>query len=194
MDLNICPEDNNGKAKAPDVKIFSASWDKGMWILNSILILLLGGITTTLLIVGIYGMRENAFCSVIVIAGSPLPILILIIGAAFAPRRYKITDDNILVSRFLAKDVKIPLSAVYSIEPINYKYVFKKSFRIMGSGGGFGIYGTFTSPSLKYFKAYMTRRDKLVLIRTTDKPFVLTPDDPESFITAVQHSKLKVSE
>ena len=56
----------------------------------------------------------------------------------------------------------------------------------MGSGGGFGIYGSFTSPSLKSFKAYMTRRDKLVLIRTTDKPFVLTPDDPEDFIDAVQ--------
>ncbi len=53
MDFNICPEDNSGKAKAPDVKVFSASWDKGMWILNSILVLLLGGITITLLIAGI---------------------------------------------------------------------------------------------------------------------------------------------
>ena len=100
----------------------------------------------------------------------------------------KITDDSILVRRLFAKDVKIPLSGVYSIEPVDYKYVFKKSVRIMGSGGGFGIYGDFTSPNLKYFKAYMTRRDKLVLIRTADKPFVLTPDDPEGFITTVQQS------
>lgn len=177
---------NLKKAKDPNSKVFSASWDKGMWILNSVLVVLLGWITIALLVAGLYGMRENAFCAVIVIAASPLPSLILIIGAAFAPRQYQITADSILVSRLFAKDVKIPLSGVYSIEPASYKYVFKKSVRIMGSGGGFGIYGTFTSPSLNYFKAYMTRRDKLVLIRTLDKPFVLTPDDPEGFIAAVQ--------
>lgn len=186
MDSNTCPEDDSGKAKDPDVKVFSASWDKGMWILNSILILLLGGITITLLIAGIYGMRENTFCATIVIAASPLPLLILIIGAAFAPRQYNITGDSILVGRLFAKDVKIPLLGVYSIESVDYKYVFKKSIRIMGSGGGFGIYGSFTSPNLENFKAYMTRRNKLVLIRTSDKPFVLTPDDPGGFITAVQ--------
>lgn len=157
-----------------------------MWILNSILILLLGGITITFFIAGIYGMRENTFCAAIVIVASPLPLLILIIGAAFAPLQYKITGESILVSRLLAKDIKIPLSGIYSIESVNYKYIFKKSVRIMGSGGGFGIYGTFTSPTLKYFKAYMTRRNKLVLLRTPDKPFVLTPDDPEGFITTAQ--------
>ncbi len=162
-----------------------------MWILNSVLVILLGGITVTLLVAGLYGMRENMCCGIIVLAASPLPALILIIGAAFAPRQYQITGDSILVSRLFAKDVKIPLSKVYSIEPVSYKYVFKKSVRIMGSGGGFGIYGTFTSPSLKYFKAYMTRRDKLVLIRTLDKPFVLTPDDPEGFIAAVQEAQGK---
>jgi len=148
--------------------------------------LVLGGTTLTLFVAGLLGLRENAFCAVIVIAASPLPTVILIIGAAFAPRQYQITGDSILVNRLFAKDVKIPLSGVYSIEPVSYKYVFKKSVRIMGSGGGFGIYGDFTSPSLKDFKAYMTRRDKLVLIRTLRKPFVLTPDDPEGFIAAVQ--------
>jgi len=164
-----------------------------MWILNSILILLLGGITITLLIAGIYGMRENTFCAAIVIAASPLPLLILIIGAAFAPRRYKITGDSILVGRLFAKGVKIPLFGIYSIEQVDYKYIFKKSIRTMGSGGGFGIYGSFTSPNLEYFKAYMTRRNKLVLIRTSDKPFVLTPDDPEGFIAAVQDIQKKPS-
>ena len=186
MDSNSCPEGKRSKDKDPNVKVFSASWDRAMWILNSILVILLGGITITLLIAGLYGMRENMCCGIIVLAASSLPALILIICAAFAPRQYQITSDSILVRRLFAKDVKIPLSEVYSIEPADYKYVFKKSIRVMGSGGGFGIYGDFTSPSLNDFKAYMTRRDKLVLIRTTNKPFVLTPDDPEGFIEAVQ--------
>lgn len=186
MDSGTCSEDDQEKAKDPNAKVFPASWDRWMWIFNSLLVLLMGGITVMLLIAGICAMRENMCCGIIVLAASPLPALILIICAAFAPRKYKITADNILVSRLFAKDVEIPLSKVYSIEPISYKYVFKKSLRIMGSGGGFGIYGDFTSRNLKYFKAYMTRRDKLVLISTTDKPFVLTPDDPEGFIAAVQ--------
>jgi len=186
MDKNASPGHFCQENPDQNNKVFSASWDRGMWILNSVLVILLGGITLTLIIAGIYGMRENMWCGIIVLAASPLPALILIIGAAFAPRQYQITGDSILVSRLFAKDMKIPLSGVYSIEPVSYEYVFKKSVRIMGSGGGFGIYGAFTSPSLKYFKAYMTRRNKLVLIRTPDKPFVLTPDDPEGFIAAVQ--------
>jgi len=186
MDSGPCFEDNRGKTKDQNVKVFSASWDKGMWILNSILVILMGGVTITLLVAGLYGMRESVFFAIIMIAASLLPVLILIIAAGFAPRQYQITDDLILVNRLFAKDVKIPLSMVYSIEPVSYKHVFKKSVRIMGSGGGFGIYGAFTSPSMEYFKAYMTRRDKLVLIRIPDKPFVLTPDDPEGFIAAVQ--------
>jgi hypothetical protein len=186
MDSNDNPEVNRGKAKDPNVKVFSASWDRSMWILNSILVVLLGGITITLLVAGIYGMRENMCCGIFVLVASLLPVVILIVGAAFAPRQYQITDDSILVKRLLAKDVKIALSEVYLIEAVSYKYVFKKSLRIFGSGGGFGIYGDFTSPNLKYFKAYMTRRNKLVLIRILDKPFVLTPDDVEGFISAVQ--------
>ncbi len=189
MDSNTCHEDNCGKAKDPNVKVFSASWDRAMWILNSALVILLGGMTIGFLIASIYGMRENIYCATIGLAGSLLPILILIISAAFAPRQYQISGDGILVRRLLAKDVKIPLCGIYSIEPVSYKYVLKKAVRVMGSGGGFGIYGEFTSPSLKYFNAYMTRRDKLVLIRTPDKPFVLTPDDPEGFIAAVQQKR-----
>ncbi len=186
MNSNTCSKNNREKDKDPNVRVFSTSWDKGMWILNSILIALLGGITITLFVAGLFGLRENFFCAMIVIVASPLPIVILIIGAAFAPRQYQITGDSILVNRFFSKDIKIPLSEIYSIELVSYKYAFKKSVRIAGSGGGFGIYGHFTSQNLKNFKAYMTRRDKLVLIRTPDKPFVLTPDDPEGFISAVQ--------
>ncbi len=179
------------KGKAVNVKVFSASWDRAMWILNSVLVIVLGVMTIAFFAAGFYGMRENVCGAIVAIAASLLPALILILGAAYAPRQYQITDDSILVIRLLAKDVKIALSGVYSIEPVSYKYVFKKSVRIMGSGGGFGIYGTFTSPNLKYFKAYMTRRDKLILIRTPNEPFVLTPDDPEGFIAALADSQKK---
>ncbi len=186
MNANAKSQDNREEAKAPNIQVFSASWDRAMWILNSILVILMGGLTITLLVAGIYAMREGACCAIIMFAASPLPTLILIMIAAFAPRQYQITADSILVNRLFAKDVIIPLSGIFSIEQVSYKYVFKKSVRIFGSGGGFGIYGSFTSPNLEYFKAYMTRRDKLVLIKTPDKPFVITPDDPKGFIDAVR--------
>ena len=155
-----------------------------MWILNAILMVLLGGISIMFLVIGTLGSGECEYVNIIMFISSSLPVLILIGGIAFAPRQYQITDEHILVNRYLAKDITIPRIEVYSVEPVSYKYVFKKSIRICGSGGGFGIYGSFASPSMKDFKAYMTRRDRLVMIKTAHKPFVLTPDDPEGFIAA----------
>lgn len=169
---------------------FSASWDRGMWIWNSILVIVLIGISTTLFIVGFYGFEENVSVGIFMIIGAILPIVILIFGAAFAPKSYKITSYNILIKRLWVKDIEIPLIEVYSVEPVDYKFAFKRSIRIFGSGGGFGIYGDFTSKNIKYFKAYMTRRDKLVMIKTPDKPFILSPDDPESFAAAI-HQKIR---
>jgi hypothetical protein len=145
---------------------------------------LLGGMSIMFLVIGFLGSGECEYVNIIMLTSSSLPVLILFGMIAFAPRQYQITADSILVNRYLAKDITIPRIEVYSVEPVSYKYVFKKSIRICGSGGGFGIYGSFTSPSMKDFKAYMTRRDKLVMIKTAHKPFVLTPDDPEGFIIA----------
>jgi uncharacterized membrane protein len=168
---------------------FSASWDRGMWVFNCLLVVVLIGISTTLFVAGFYGFQENLFLGFFLMIGAILPIVILIFGAAFAPKNYKITSDNILINRLWVKDIKIPLIEVYSVEPVDYKFAFKRSIRIFGSGGGFGIYGDFSSRNIKYFKAYMTRRDKLVMIKTPDKPFILTPDDPESFIAAVKRNR-----
>ncbi len=174
-----------------DAKVFSASWDRGMWVLNSILLLAMAGVTAVLVAAALKEMRENTIVWIIGWAAALMPGAVLIIAAVFAPLRYEMRGDNILVKRFLSKAVRIPLDEVYSVEAANYEYVFKKSFRVMGSGGGFGIYARFTSANLERFKAYMTRRSKLVLINTVDMPFVITPDDPEGFVAAVRAEIMK---
>jgi len=41
MVSNTYSENHNKETKDQNIKVFSASWDRGMWILNSILMILL---------------------------------------------------------------------------------------------------------------------------------------------------------
>jgi hypothetical protein len=184
-----CREGGVGKGPDAPTGVFDASWDRGMWILNCVLVVLMTGLTATLIAAAFKAMRQSTALAIIGWAGAAVPGLIVLIASAFAPRRYEIRGADILVKRFLAKDVRIPLDKVYSVEAADYEYVFKKAFRVMGSGGMFGIYGHFASANLERFKAYMTRRSRLVMIKTVDMPFVVTPDHPEDFIAAVRREK-----
>ena len=188
MVSNISHKYSSEKMIDQNENFFSASWDKGIWILNLFILSLVAGLTIALLVASFYAISESVACGIIVLISSIIPPTIIAIAAIFAPRKYCVTTQNVIVKRF-ARNVTLPLSEIVSIEPVTYISVFKGSTRTMASGGGFGIYGDFYSPKLSNFRAYMTRRNKLVLIRTFNKPFVLTPDDPEGFIATVQKMK-----
>jgi len=117
--------------------------------------------------------------------GAILIVICTILPAIWAPIKYIVTEQKIIIKR-IGPEIAIPLADVYAVSRIPYNEVFCSAIRTMGCGGMFGIYGNFKSASMGKFKVYMTRRDKLVLVRTPDKPFVLTPDDPEGFIDALQ--------
>ncbi len=59
----------------------------------------------------------------------------------------------------------------------------KGAVRMMGNGGLFGYYGTFRSGRLGAFSAYATDWKFGVVVRTGGKTFVVTPEEPEMFIT-----------
>ena len=117
--------------------------------------------------------------------GAIFIVICTILPAVWAPIKYIVTEQKIIIKR-IGQGITIPWADVCAVSHIPYDDVFRSAIRTMGCGGLFGIYGNFKSASMGKFKAYMTRRDKLVLVRTPDKPFVLTPDDPKGFIAAVQ--------
>lgn len=56
------------------------------------------------------------------------------------------------------------------------------SIRTFGIGGLFGYIGYFKNSILGSYKAYATNSEKAVLIETSDKPIIVTPDDPDLFV------------
>lgn len=169
-------------------KSFSVSWDRGMWILNLCIFIFNAGLVVMFLVIASHGSQEK----VAMTAAAMLVIVITLLPGLWAPIKYIVTDNEIIVKR-ICPNVKIPFAEVSAMNRMPYSQVFKRAIRTLGNGGLFAIYGNFKSPSMGKFRAYMTRRDKLVVISTNDKPIVLTPDAPQDFINAVNQALKKRS-
>lgn len=110
--------------------------------------------------------------------------LILLIAYAFRPNNYAVSDDKLLIHRMIS-DVKILRSDIKSVEMIDESKV-KNSIRTFGSGGFFGSYGKFWNSTLGSMTWYITRKENFVLVTTNDeKKILLTPDEPEAFVTSL---------
>jgi len=127
--------------------------------------------------------------SIIKDAGRAVPIytttvclLIYFLAFAFRPVNYVVTKDELIVRRPLL-NVHIKRADIKSVELID-KNKIRGSIRTFGVGGLFGYYGSFANSSLGRMTWYATRRDKPVLIKTTDnKKIIFTPNDPDKFVT-----------
>ena len=53
------------------------------------------------------------------------------------------------------------------------------------NGGVFGIYGQFETVVLGACRWYVTDEANTVVLFTTGETYVLSPDDPEAFLTAI---------
>lgn len=108
-------------------------------------------------------------------------ILIILISYAFSPLGYKILNNELIINRPFT-NVKIDRSNIQSVEIIDHEQL-RWSIRTFGVGGLFGYYGKFANTSLGSMTWYVTRRDKIVLLKTNDnKNIILSPDDPEMFV------------
>lgn len=109
-----------------------------------------------------------------------LMLFIYVITFAYSPRKYQITTNAIKIHRLL-KNYNIPKSAIISVTLIS-KDDLKHTFRTFGNGGLFGYYGKFSNNTLGDMLWFATNRNNAVLITTTDKKIVITPNEPEKFV------------
>lgn len=108
-------------------------------------------------------------------------LLIYCITYAFSPINYILTADKLIIHRLIA-DVKIDRNQIKTVEILE-KDTLSWSIRVFGVGGLFGYYGKFANKKLGTMTWYATRKDKTILVQTTDnKKIILTPDDPEKFV------------
>ena len=83
------------------------------------------------------------------------------------------------------RDLRIPLDGIREIR-IATADDFRDCFRTFGNGGLFGYYGQFSTSKLGSSTWYVTNRSNSVVVITSSKTAVFSPDDMDGFLAAIQ--------
>jgi Bacterial PH domain len=109
-------------------------------------------------------------------------LFLFVAGYLFAPHNYSIFADIVLIHRPIF-NVKIKRINIKSVEIIAQKKI-SNAWRLFGVGGLFGYYGKYWNTEMGTMTFYATRTAEAILIQTFDnKKIVLTPDNPEAFLS-----------
>lgn len=111
-----------------------------------------------------------------------LPLLILLGCVPFVVRSYAIADDAVLVRR-LFWDTRLDLAGLKSVEVV--PGAMRGSIRTCGNGGGFSITGWYWSKRLGSYRAFVTDLNRTVVLVFAKRKIVISPEDPEEFVAAL---------
>lgn len=109
-----------------------------------------------------------------------LPLLILAITALFVIRDYTIEPHELLVRRLLWT-TRVSLDGLQSAE--FQPGVMRGSLRLCGNGGMFSITGWYRNRALGNYRAFVTELKNTVVLRFAKKTIVVSPDNPERFVS-----------
>ncbi len=112
-----------------------------------------------------------------------LPLALLIGAALCTVRGYSITPDAILIHRLCWK-TKLSRQGLESAE--YQPSILRRSIRTFGNGGLFSFTGWYYNRDLAAYRAYATDIHHTVVLRLRRKIVVLTPDEPESFVSELK--------
>ena len=115
-----------------------------------------------------------------------VPLLTLVLSAAFMVRGYVLTEGFLSIKR-LGWEKCLNLARLNSatIDPD----ALHRSTRIFGNGGFFSFTGWFRNKKLGVYHAYATDTQRAVVLRFADKIVVVTPDDPQKFVAEINACK-----
>jgi hypothetical protein len=174
--------------------VFSASWDRTVWIISSVFALAFVVVTIALVMIGLHAMDQSRATGMTVLVLAGLTFGMLVVTACFSPIDYRVTSDHLVVRR-AGRDVRVAVSEIAGVEVVHRETVFRRSMRTPASGGPFGFFGRWRSPGLGEFTAYVTRRDRLVLVHRKERdPIVISPDLREDFIRALRDRLARAAE
>jgi hypothetical protein len=109
-----------------------------------------------------------------------LPLGLLMGAALCAVRGYSLTPDAILIHRLFWK-TRLSRQGLDSAE--YQPGILRRSIRTFGNGGFFSFSGWYYNRALGAYRAFATDTHRAVVLRLGGKTIVLTPDDPEKFVS-----------
>ncbi|MCK7535735.1 MAG: PH domain-containing protein [Marinilabiliales bacterium] len=111
--------------------------------------------------------------------------MVLLISWGFSVRGYSIEYGRLVIQRpFFSKSIQLGQDLSVTSDP----EAGKGAVKVSGNGGLFGYYGSFRSKKLGLFTAYATDWKFGVVVKTGGKTYVVTPDEPEMFMTRLTES------
>lgn len=110
-------------------------------------------------------------------------LLAILLGCLpFVVRGYVVTNEGILIRRLWWNTV-LPKADIVSVEVV--PNAMSKGLRTCGNGGLFSFTGFYWSKKLGHYKAYVNDLNRTVVVRMKKRSAVLSPDDPQAFVDAV---------
>lgn len=108
------------------------------------------------------------------------------------PRYYQISDDIIIIKRYIFS-IKIPINEITEIDVQDYRSL-KIWLRLFGSGGVWGYLGRLYSRTHGVVRAQLSNTDDVVLFITkNNRKYLISPENPQDFVTAVNSTKQNLS-
>jgi hypothetical protein len=152
---------------------FAAPWDKLLKITTVFVCALI------FFVVGLPPYKPDW----ILLVKAALPFLVLLFSWLWAPRAYRIEGNEVIVLRNFGQS-RIPLPGLKSARMLD-KTELRGTIRTFGVGGLFGYFGKFYSTKLGSQTWYVTDRSRVVLLDTARGKYLLSPDNPETFLSLV---------
>lgn len=135
-------------------------------------------ITTLVLLLSAVLILFSVYDAALLLGGTLLAVLSF--GAYLrAPVAYNLSDGHLTVLYRWGRKRFGPVVSCSRIEG-----PFPMAIRLFGNGGLFAGTGIFWNRSLGIFRAYVTRGrpSELVLVRTTNRPVLISPENPSRLI------------
>ncbi|RMH49889.1 MAG: hypothetical protein D6685_18690 [Bacteroidetes bacterium] len=146
---------------------FEAPWGSRLTLITLVVMLILVGVS---LLVPVWSRY--------------LLLAIVVASAAFAVRGYRLEDGILYILR-PGWSTRIDLSGLTHV--VIAPEVMRWSLRLFGNGGLFSYTGLFHNRRLGTYRAYVTDQRRTVVLHFRDaRPVVLSPDDPEAFVHALE--------
>jgi len=151
-----------------------------MTVLASVVMLLVGGLQI------LFGFKQEGGVRRILLAVG-FVILLCVPGTMLLKvRGYEVTPSHVIV-RYGLSERSFPLAEI--AEAVHRPNVLSRSRRDAGNGGMWSFLGAFSSRELGKIRAYVSDLEKTVVLTMPGQAVVISPDDPESFVRAVQKAK-----
>ncbi len=124
------------------------------------------------------GEREG-----LVAVGSLFPIGISIVCMMLSVGGYSVKGGTLMIHRF-GWSLKYPLSELSEVSVV--PHAMMGAMKVVGAEGVFGSIGLFRNGVLGFFRAYVTDKERTVVLGFGERRIVVSPDDPEAFKQAIE--------